>query len=1112
MKRLFTFFAAMALLLVSSCSKYDDSALTGRVDDLENRVAQLEQLCKQMNTNISSLQTIVTALQTNDCITGITPVTEKGKEIGYTISFTKNSPITIYHGKEGEKGETGTTGNDGHTPVISVRQHDNGIYYWTLDGDWLTDDAGNKIKTQGTNGSNGQSAYELAVEKGYTGTLDEWLEALKGSNGLSAYELAVEKGYQGAQEEWLESLQGNAGQDGKPGADGITPKLKIENGYWYVSYDKDHQTWKQLGKATGEDGESMFNNVTEDNENVYFELTNGQTITIPKKTIARFAIQFDKTEITVLQPGEKATVGYTIDGATEKTIVRVLAQNGWKASVITASTSAGTIEITAPDPLVQGEILVFASNGMDRTVMAVIDCSQGTITVADNSLNIVADGGIQRVVLQTNLDYVVDIPDEAQTWLSVVGTRAVMREETLTFTIAPNDKITERFATVSLKNKNGATLQTIVFRQAGSKIAGQLEIHVETIGTLKAVLSNYDYASIKSLKINGVLNDEDFLVIYHDMPALRELDLSEVNISKLPARSFYRSSNVERIILPKSLTEIGERVFAESQLKEVHLYENLTTIGESAFAGCIRLANITIPASMVTIEESAFTDCNVLSSVVFEPNCALTAIANNTFANTVIQTITIPAQVATIGETAFSNCKTLHTVRFEFESKLTAINTVFKGLPALQTVTIPASVRSIAPSAFSDCTQLSNVFFEENAQLTRIGGGFSGSSSYGAFQNCKKLKVIQIPASVEIIEAAAFKSCTSLSQITFERESKLKTICGGYPDYGMPTVYHGAFSGCTNLLSIEIPASVQVIESTAFNGCTSLVSVVFEEGSQLSKICGGYISSNYSAHLGAFSDCTALTDIEIPAKVQVIEAAAFKNCSALKSVTFESDSQLETIGGGYDYSAGSSSPYNRYYYYGAFSDCINLEAIEIPNNVKTIEAAAFKHCTSLKKVTFAKGSRLTTIGGKYGFDQYQKDRDYGAFSECSNLEVITIPASVQNINESAFSYCTSLSQILFLDNSILKTIGRRAFYQCPLIHTVDAINCTLVTNIGNEAFKNSNEMRLFKIGTVTPPECYSNSFGQVGVYSVLKVPSGVAEAYKSAEGWKKFASITGLDE
>ena len=1050
MKRLFALLAAMVLLLVPGCSKYDDSALTGRVDDLENRVAQLEQLCKQMNTNISSLRTLVEAVQQNDYVQSVTPVTEGGKTIGYTITFTKSKPITIYHGKDGEKGDTGATGNDGHTPVIGVKQDSDGIYYWTLDGLWLTDkQTGDKIKTQGTNGSNGQSAYELAVEKGYTGTLDEWLEALKGSNGLSAYELAVEKGYQGTQEEWLESLQGTPGQDGKPGADGITPKLKIENGYWYVSYDKEHQTWEQLGKATGEDGESMFNNVTEDNENVYFELTNGQTITIPKKITVQFAIQFDKTEITVLQSGEKATVGYTIDGATEKTIVRVLAQNGWKATVITASASAGTIEITAPDPLVQGEILVFVSNGMNRTVMAVIDCSQGSITVADNSFNIAADGGTSRVVLQTNLDYIVDIPDEAQTWLSIAETRAAMREETLTFTIAPNAGITERFAMVSLRNKEGSTMQTIVFRQAGSKIAEQLEIHVETIGTLKATLSSYDYASLKSLKITGVLNDEDFLVIYHDMPALRELDLSEVNISKFPARSFYRSSNVERIILPKSLTEIGERVFAECQLKEIHLYEHLTTIGKSAFAGCTRLANITIPASMVTIEESAFAGCNVLSSVVFEPNCALTAIANNTFANTAIQTITIPAQVAIIGETAFSNCKTLHTVRFEFGSKLTNINTVFKGLPALQTVTIPASVQSIAPSAFSDCAQLSNVFFEENAQLTRIGGGFSGSSSYGAFQNCKKLKVIQIPASVEIIEAAAFKNCTSLSQITFEHGSKLKTIGGaGYGEKGQLVVigYYGAFSQCTALTSIEIPASVEEIGPAAFNECTSLVSVIFEKGSRLLKICGGICQDSYgiplNAAFGTFRNCRKLTDIEIPAKVQTIEAGAFKNCVALESVTFEFGSQLETIEGG----------------------------------------------------------------------AYYKDDYYGAFSDCSSLETITIPASVKSIGHFAFSGCTSLSDILFVENSVLTTIGDNAFYQCPYIHTIDATHCTLIASIGSEAFSSSNEIRLFKIGTVTPPTCSSNPFGQVGTYSVLKVPSGTTEAYKSKKYWNEFASITGLDE
>ena len=88
MKQLFRFWIVAALLLMVGCSKeYDDSVLVGRVDDLESRVQRLEQLCQQMNTNISSLQTIVTALQNNDYVTGVTPITENGKIIGYTITF-----------------------------------------------------------------------------------------------------------------------------------------------------------------------------------------------------------------------------------------------------------------------------------------------------------------------------------------------------------------------------------------------------------------------------------------------------------------------------------------------------------------------------------------------------------------------------------------------------------------------------------------------------------------------------------------------------------------------------------------------------------------------------------------------------------------------------------------------------------------------------------------------------------------------------------------------------------------------------------------------------------------------------------------------------------------
>ena len=70
----------------------------------------------------------------------------------------------------------------------------------------------------GEKGDDGKSAYELAVESGYVGTLEEWLESLRGETGeggKNAYEIAVEKGYTGTEEMWLASLVGASGKDGR---------------------------------------------------------------------------------------------------------------------------------------------------------------------------------------------------------------------------------------------------------------------------------------------------------------------------------------------------------------------------------------------------------------------------------------------------------------------------------------------------------------------------------------------------------------------------------------------------------------------------------------------------------------------------------------------------------------------------------------------------------------------------------------------------------------------------------------------------------------------------------------------------------------------------------
>lgn len=100
MKKLVYLTLVLPMLLLAGC-KYDDSLLTSRVDDLDKRVTSLEEICNHLNTNVTSLQTLVTVMQTGDYITSINTIYENGEPIGYTISFAKSASITIYHGKNG---------------------------------------------------------------------------------------------------------------------------------------------------------------------------------------------------------------------------------------------------------------------------------------------------------------------------------------------------------------------------------------------------------------------------------------------------------------------------------------------------------------------------------------------------------------------------------------------------------------------------------------------------------------------------------------------------------------------------------------------------------------------------------------------------------------------------------------------------------------------------------------------------------------------------------------------------------------------------------------------------------------------------------------------------
>lgn len=277
MKRFLLSVVLATTLTLTSC-QFDDSDIWDKfgemeesIRDHEQRISALEELCKQMNTNIEALQTLVDALEKRDYVTNVAPIREDGKVVGYTISFAYSDTITIYNGKDGAGG---VDGKDGYSPQIGVMKDTDDIYYWTLDGEWLLDAKGNKIKAVGTDGADGKDGQD-------------------GTNGTDG-------------KDGQDGTNGTDGKDGADGKDGVTPQLKIENDYWYVSYDNG-ATWEKLGKATGddgidgengEDGDSIFKSVTQDDEYVYFNLSDGTMITLPKHD--KENIQFEDLQVKAI--------------------------------------------------------------------------------------------------------------------------------------------------------------------------------------------------------------------------------------------------------------------------------------------------------------------------------------------------------------------------------------------------------------------------------------------------------------------------------------------------------------------------------------------------------------------------------------------------------------------------------------------------------------------------------------------------------------------------------------------------------------------------------------------------------------------------------------------
>ena len=851
MNRFFMFIALVVAIAVSSCA-YDDTEVWDTLNDHESRITKLEELCQQMNTNISSLKAIVNALQNNDYVTGVTPITENGKTIGYTITFAKAQSITIYHGKDGKDGQNGTDGKDGvdgkdgSTPIIGVKQDSDGIYYWTLNGEWLLDANGNKIKVQGL--------------------------------------------------------------DGK---DGITPLLKIENNYWYISYDNG-ASWTQLGKATGEDGDSFFQDVTQDESNVYFTLADGTVITVPKGLA--FGIEFAESDLVVMSPNSSREIGYTVTSATDTVKVEVISSADIKAKVVAddASNLTGKINITTGTVIDEySKVVVFVSNGT-KVIMRSITFEEAGLVVEENATKQAsAEGGEVTLEFLSNVECEVIIPEDAQSWISVVPATRALEKQTITLQLEPNEGY-YRSATVTVQSLDGKLTLDYQIEQEGDlgveidpNAVPDNEIWYVTID--EQIISFNEYADLTGFGANieshTYARGKGVIKFDGDIKAIPEWSFGHCNtiislymplngtIETIGRNAFFSTTELKAIRIPETVSKIYTDAFVSSGIESIDFGNNVPELESGGRAiGCLEnikyiygeyasednrclikdgelllfaangLIEYSIPQSVISIGRSAFWNANHL------------------------ETITIPNTVKVIGDSCFHNCTALRNVNLS-EGLEIIDSQAFMYCPVLSNIVIPNSVKQINDCAFHYCNIESVTIGTGLTQLASVGTNLVGLNPLAFAETSVDVFYGNLTHENKFIYG--FYSVPFW--LTFDNFLCGYTNGDGLTEVVIPDEIDGigssTFAGNENLNTITISPNVKYISSSAFEYCINL-EFIFGEGASDDHKC--YIIDEA---LCLFAEKN-IKEYTTPESAKYISSSTFQSKAHIEKITF-SDKVIE---------------------------------------------------------------------------------------------------------------------------------------------------------------------------------------------------------------------------
>lgn len=554
--------------------------------------------------------------------------------------------------------------------------------------------------------------------------------------------------------------------------------------------------------------------------------------------------------------------------------------------------------------------------------------------------------------------------------------------------------------------------------------------------------------------------------------------------TEIPGSMFKSCYSLERITVPATVTKIGKAAFNACTALEAVEFEPRTadqplTIEDGSygsngvFGDCFKLKNITLPETTTAIGAFAFTvyderlmsgeddlglteitvphtvskigrgafrgmsktddDTNTvtiksgLKKVVFGKDASgknsLTEIGRSAFENSAVTSFVLTEKVKEITESAFANTLYMTSFTVEDGSALTAIGKKAFYNSAVVSAEIPAGVETVGENTFGKCKDLADLTFltdggkaslKSTEKINAIGDGafsetaietfdFPATDAEGGtykvgkelFRGCEKLETVNISASLVNVNEV-FSGCTAIKSVTVDEENAHLTSKFDVGD-SSPVIYNKSVEGITAIRHVygQLPEEYGIPDGIA------------EIGER------------------AFEGQRYLKKLTIPVSLKTVGNRAFESCLALERLDFvggTEGSMLTSLGE------------------DAFSGCVSLNDVVLPDSLTSIPRRAFKNCTGLKNLKFGKNTeflgasafenaglvsidipvslkRVGTGGGVYGGD------GMSVFKNCVDLERVNLHSETEWIGVGAFEGCVSLKQIIIPD-SVVRIMGK----------------------------------------------------------------------------------------